>query len=98
MYIPVKLILLFIAKAVLIEWTIELCRFLIFILWHNAFPKELLLSHSNRYFHWFINGIETLCVLIMLYLGYDAYLIVLFTLGFVFLVKCVGGWIIAKSC
>ena len=84
-------IVYFLGKAVLIELTIELCRFAIYTIWHNAFSENVFLSHSNRYFSWFINGVETMTVISLLYLGYSVPLIIAVTLCFTFFLKQVGG-------
>jgi hypothetical protein len=89
-------VVMFFLKAILIEWAIELCRFTIFYAWNKMFPKEIFLSHSNRYFSWFINVLESLCVMVLLYLKYDICLIILFTLLLTFIIKNLGSLIISK--
>jgi len=107
MNIAIQPILFFIAKVVLIEWAIELIRLLIFTAWNNTFPKDFFTSNKdryfsffnsdkNRYFSWFMAIFESLCVVTMLYLNYNVVIIIVFTLGTIFLVNTIGEWIIEK--
>lgn len=90
-------VVVFLVKAVLIEWTIELLRFISYGIWYNEYSKEIWLTHKNWYFKWFINSLETLAVLTLLYLGYSFIFIVVTVFCFIFIVKQIGNVFLCKN-
>ncbi len=95
MYIPVKSILFFLLKVVLIEWTIEGFRFGIFFLWHKQFPEVFF--RPNRGINLYFNLLESLVVIGLLYYAFNPVVIVLFVLMFIFLVQKTTEFITGRT-
>ncbi len=89
-------ILLFLATTVLIEFMIEILRFVAYGIIHNAWPKNILLTHENKYLSWFLNGTESFAVMTLLYLGYSIPVIVVSVFLLIFVLKEAGTLLISK--
>lgn len=90
MYLLFKSLLLFITKTVIIEWTVELLRALHYLIQHSTLPSKFFMEHPNPYLNATINSLETLCVMALLYLGFNVYGIVGFTFCFTYIVQKIG--------
>jgi len=90
MYSTLISIIFFLVKVVLIEWAIEACRWIFYVIAKNAFPEKVFITHKNRILHWIINGLETAAVVLLLYFNYPIPFIIGFILCFTYMVKTVG--------
>ena len=84
-------ILLFLVKVVIIEWTIELLRYALYSKWENPWYEFENLWEANvtskantRYHWWVINGLESLLVIILLYLNCSFFFIIPFVFSIIF--------------
>ena len=89
-------VLLFLATTVMIEFMIEILRFISYGIIHNAWPKNVLLTHENQYLSWFLNCTETITVMTLLYLGYSVPVIVASVFLLIFVLKELGTLLISK--
>lgn len=94
MMLDIWAIITFIVKVTLIEAVIELLRFATTAIWNSALPEYYLLDHDNRYFSWFLNGLESCVVMLLFYQEFSIAFIVFFALGLTFIVKQLGSLII----
>jgi len=87
--------LLFFGKVFLIDILVELLRQALYALWFNTWAKKLLhASQKNKFFNWFLQIFETLCIIALLYSGYGMAATVLIVCGLTVLVKEAGNKII----
>ena len=97
MYTTITSLLYFLVKVVLIEWAVEACRFVVTVILKDKLPEKIFLTHSNRYLHWTMNGLETATVALLLYFGFHVFFIIAFTFLFTYSIKAIGEYFIAVS-
>jgi branched-subunit amino acid transport protein len=84
-------IFVFLGKALLIEIIIEILRFTSTALFYNIWPKDILLTHSNKGFSWTLNIIESLSVMTLLYLNYSSTFIIVVVFCLTWFIKTMGN-------
>ncbi len=85
-------ILLFLAKATMIELLIECLRYLLYPFWRNPWEGKMSPKIPQNIAFWLIHGIESLIVITLLYSEYNVFLISIFTFCIIFLIHFFTGF------
>lgn len=85
-----KSFLFFLLKVVLIEWAVELCRYIIYMIRYRKLPDQFFMTHTNTIFHYVINISETIVVATLLYYGMNIYAIIGITLLTTYCIQTLG--------
>jgi hypothetical protein len=94
----IKSVLLFFLKVVLIECVLQLIRTVYYFIKHGTLPSKLVMkAHSHRPLNIGMNVLESLCVILLLYVNFNIYSVIGLTCCFTYVVQKVGERLLRNS-